>query len=69
MPQNWLGIDPKNRDKDGEGMPNGLEAQYGLNPLANDAGADVDGDGVDNLTEHLQAGIRPAVRSRTSLGW
>lgn len=42
-------------DSDGDGMPNGWELQYGLNPLdPGDAHTDLDGDGTRNLTEFLQ---------------
>jgi predicted outer membrane repeat protein len=46
-----LGTDPYNPDTDGDGMPDGWEVQYSLNPLSNDALADADGDGSNNLTE------------------
>ena len=42
-------------DFDGDQMPNAWELQYGLNLFdANDAQADSDGDGANNLTEYLQ---------------
>ena len=39
-------------DFDGDGMPNGWEIQNGLNPLVNDASADLDGDDLSNYTEY-----------------
>ncbi len=42
-----------NNDSDGDGIPDGWELFYGLNPSANDAAQDPDGDGVDNLHEYI----------------
>jgi hypothetical protein len=40
-------------DSDGDGMPNGWETQYGLNPHnPGDAALDADSDGVSNLDEY-----------------
>ncbi|HUJ10124.1 MAG TPA: hypothetical protein VL171_08870 [Verrucomicrobiae bacterium] len=54
-------LDP-NRDDDGDGLPNGWEQQYGLDPLdpngMNGANGDPDGDGQSNLAEY-QAGTDP----------
>jgi hypothetical protein len=51
-------LDP-NLDADGDGIPNGWEQAYGLDPLnAADANADPDGDGFSNLQEFL-AGTDP----------
>jgi hypothetical protein len=53
-----LVLDP-NLDADGDGIPNGWEQAYGLDPLnAADASADNDGDGMSNLQEYL-AGTNP----------
>jgi T5SS/PEP-CTERM-associated repeat protein len=53
-----VALDP-NGDADGDGMPNGWEKAYGLNPLdPADANADPDGDGFSNLQEYL-AGTDP----------
>ena len=38
-------------DSDYDGMPDGWESVHGLDPLADDAGADPDGDGLANLQE------------------
>jgi len=50
-------LDPT-RDDDGDGMPNGWEQSYGLDPLNADADSDADGDGQSNLAEFL-AGTDP----------
>lgn len=52
------GTDPTKQDTDGDGMPDGWEALYGLNLLANDANEDLDKDGYSNLQEYL-AGTKP----------
>ena len=44
---------PNGSDTDGDGMPDGWETQYGLNPLVNDAASDGDGDSLSNLNEYL----------------
>ncbi len=51
--------DLHNPDTDGDQIPDGWEARYGLNPLsAADAHADSDGDGFSNLQEY-QSRTRP----------
>ncbi len=40
------------RDPDGDGMPEGWELLYGLDPNTPDGGFDIDGDGLDNATEY-----------------
>jgi hypothetical protein len=39
-------------DWDADGLPDDWEIAHGLNPLANDAGFDADGDGVSNAIEY-----------------
>ena len=43
---NW-----RDSDTDDDGMPDGWEVAYGLNPKRNDASEDADGDGFSNLIE------------------
>lgn len=51
--------DNSDPDIDGDGMPNGWEVQYGLDPFdPSDAFGDLDGDGFTNLQEYL-AGTDP----------
>jgi hypothetical protein len=45
--ENWL-------DTDGDGMPDGWEVSYELDPLRDDASADCDRDGFSNLVEYLK---------------
>lgn len=52
------GTFPNNNDSDNDGMPDGWEVTYNLNPQANDASIDTDNDGVNNLAEY-QAGTNP----------
>ncbi|MEM2778880.1 MAG: Amuc_1099 family pilus-like system protein, partial [Candidatus Jordarchaeales archaeon] len=49
---------------DRDGMPDGWEVQYGLDPLSDDAGQDKDGDGFTNLEEY-RAGTDPTNSSST----
>jgi hypothetical protein len=50
--------DPAVADTDGDGMTDGWEHSYSLNPLANDAAGDADGDQLSNLIE-FQGGTNP----------
>ncbi|MFP2960166.1 cell-cell cohesion protein MtsD [Myxococcus sp. 1LA] len=51
-------------DSDGDGVPDGLEARWGLNPLENSvAGLDTDGDGIPDAQE-LRAGSDPTRRDK-----
>ena len=52
------GTNPLSADSDGDGMPDGWEVANGLDPLANDAANDPDGDGLSNLQE-LGYGTNP----------
>ncbi|MFX1513975.1 MAG: hypothetical protein ACFFCQ_15455 [Promethearchaeota archaeon] len=54
-------VSPAVLDSDGDGMPDFYEILMGLNPNLNDAGGDVDQDGLNNLEEyHLGAHINDA---------
>ena len=44
--------DPHDPDTDNDGMPDGWETQYSLNPLVNDADEDPDEDGYSNIIEY-----------------
>ena len=52
------GTDWQNFDTEYDGMPDGWEINYGLNPLVNDANYDNDNDGFTNLVEY-QKGYDP----------
>jgi len=49
---------PAVADTDGDGMPDGWEHDNALNPLANEAAGDADGDQLSNLIEY-QGGTNP----------
>lgn len=55
----WL-FDPS-IDADNDGMPDAWETLNGLNPAVDDAGLDLDGDGISNLDEY-KAGTDPRQR-------
>ncbi|MGD9612820.1 MAG: LamG-like jellyroll fold domain-containing protein, partial [Kiritimatiellia bacterium] len=48
------GTDPNSPDTDGDGLPDAWEVAGGLDPLADDAGEDPDGDGLTNEEEFGQ---------------
>ena len=45
-------------DSDGDGIPDGLEAQYGLDPLTPNYNIDTDNDGIPDI-EEIRAGTDP----------
>ena len=46
------GTDPHNPDSDGDGMSDGWEARYGLDPLVVDSDEDFDSDNLSNILEY-----------------
>ena len=59
---------PPPADDDQDGLPDDWELAHGLNPVANDASLDFDGDGANNAHEFL-AGTNPGdAASRLELG-
>ena len=48
-------------DSDGDGIPDGVEVRYGLNPTVSNAGLDTDGDGIPDADE-IKADADPSVR-------
>jgi hypothetical protein len=50
-------------DSDGDGIPDGLEAQYGLDPLTPNYNVDTDNDGIAD-DEEIRAGTDPTVPDR-----
>ncbi|MEM2636918.1 MAG: hypothetical protein QXL15_01060 [Candidatus Korarchaeota archaeon] len=48
------GTNSNKSDTDDDGMPDWFEITFGLNPIANDASGDLDGDGLSNINEYLQ---------------
>jgi len=47
-----IGTDPNNPDTDYDGMPDGWEVKYGLDPVFDDALEDLDGDEYTNIEEY-----------------
>ena len=50
--QDVYGTDPQNPDTDGDLMDDGWEIDTGTDPLVDDAGDDLDGDGISNIDEY-----------------
>ncbi|MFC1839531.1 S8 family serine peptidase [Thermodesulfobacteriota bacterium] len=58
--------DPTDSDTDDDGMPDGWEVQYSLDPLADDADEDADGDDFSNLEEYLRGTLPNNAQSKPS---
>ncbi len=55
-------------DSDGDGMPDSYEVRHGLNPITNDAGGDLDQDGLTNFEEYVRGTLPEDSRSPASGG-
>ena len=64
---NAHGTNPALADTDGDGMTDGWEHTHSLNPLANEAAGDADGDQLSNLAE-FQGGTNPIHRKSIPTG-
>ena len=72
----FIGTDSAVPDTDNDCMPDGWEAYYSLNPLADDSSLDLDNDGLVNRAEY-EYGTNPAevdtdedgIGDRDELGW
>ena len=62
-----LGLNAISADTDGDGMSDGWELHYGLDPRHNDAMSDTDDDGLTNLEEY-QAGTNPTLKDSDNDG-
>jgi len=51
-------------DTDGDGIPDGIEVRYGLDPLTSNNGMDTDSDGIGDL-EEIRAGTDPSRPDRS----
>lgn len=59
----YLKTRPALVDSDGDGLPDGIEVRYGLDPLTPQRGLDTDGDGMPDV-EELRLGSNPIRRDR-----
>ena len=57
------GTDPRNSDSDGDGLPDGWEFYWGLNPLAADSNEDFDNDSLSNILEYDNRKIENSIFS------
>lgn len=60
-PENFDWSDPRTNDSDSDGLPDGWEYTYGMNPLVADAMGDDDGDGLLNISE-FSLGTNPRLK-------
>ena len=59
----YLGTFPGIVDSDSDGIPDGIEMRYGLDPLASNVGMDTDSDGISDLDE-IRGGTDPSTADR-----
>jgi len=64
--ETW-GTHPNESDTDDDGMPDGWEVSYNLQPLSDDADQDADNDGLTNLEEY-ELGTNPRLEDTDSDG-
>ncbi len=62
-----LGTDPNSVDTDTDGLPDGWEVSFFLDPLISDAGVDTDGDGATNFQE-FRDGLNPTRLDNSLVG-
>ena len=60
----YLKTRPSLVDSDGDGIPDGIEAQYGLDPLTPNYNVDTDNDGISDIDE-VRAGTDPTRPDRS----
>jgi Bacterial TSP3 repeat len=60
----YLGTRSNLVDSDGDGIPDGIEARYGLDPLVSNNGMDSDSDGISDLDE-IRGGTDPSTPDRS----
>lgn len=61
--ETYLGTNSNLVDSDADGIPDGLEVRYGLDPNRSNVGVDTDGDGIEDL-EEIRAGTNPGQQDR-----
>jgi hypothetical protein len=60
LPARTLDLRPRDGDDDEDTIPNGVEADNGLDPFRDDAAEDLDEDGLTNL-EEINLGTKPGI--------
>ncbi len=59
----YLGTHPNIVDSDSDGIPDGIEVRYGLDPLVTNVGKDTDSDGISDIDE-IRGGTDPSTPDR-----
>ena len=59
----YLGTHPNIVDSDSDGLPDGIEVRYGLDPLTSNVGRDTDNDGISDIDE-IRGGTDPSTPDR-----